>query len=356
MKWLINNWNRKQILSFALMLICLFFFGILSLTSKLQRESLLEQQIAREWSKEGDSAQISAFFTERAYMTADALLGFERQLDAALKQDSIMAVNEHARLYASSYSGKGEITVNSQKGSVTADAIGVSGDFFLFHPLKLVSGSYFNAAEATGDYILIDEDAAWQLFGSNDVAGKQVMIGQIPHFIAGVIEREQSQLYQKAGLRKTTIYLSYYSLENYGVTKGIDSYEIVMPNPITGFALKTVREKIGVAETELYLVENSNRYHVFSLAKLCLDLPYRSMGITGVILPYWENIARYWEDRFIITLVIQILLLIYPLIYWILWVVRKWKNRTWTWRQIPEFIKRLYNAILKKKLKGDIEL
>ena len=39
------------------------------------------------------------------------------------------------------------------------------------------------------DYCIIDQDAAWQLFGSNNVAGMTVKIGGIPHIIAGVVER-----------------------------------------------------------------------------------------------------------------------------------------------------------------------
>ena len=356
MRQFINNIKLKQIVFFALAVLSLLLYFGLTFITNLQESSLLEQRIANEWSKEGDAAQISAFFTEKAGVTVDSLTGFERQLDSALLQDSIVATSESARLYASTYSGKGEVTITSQKGNVTADAIGVAGDFFLFHPLKLVSGSYFNSSEITGDYILIDEEAAWQLFGSNDIAGKQVMIGQTPHFIAGVIERDDSDLYLKAGLKKTTVYLSYHSLETYGTTKGIDSYEIVMPNPITGFALKTVKEKIGVAETEVYLVENSNRYSLLSLAKIYLESSYRSMGITGVVFSYWENIARYYEDKFVTMLVFRILLLIYPIIYTIVFLVKKWKNRKWKWRQIPGLLKNAVVWINRNKIKEDLDL
>ena len=42
------------------------------------------------------------------------------------------------------------------------------------------------------DYCVIDEDAAWQLFGSNDVAGMTVYIGGVPHIVTGVIRRPAS--------------------------------------------------------------------------------------------------------------------------------------------------------------------
>ena len=64
------------------------------------------------------------------------------------------------------------ITLQNGKKSVSAKAIGVAGDFFLFHPLKLLDGSFFSGSDVMQDYVVIDEDMAWQLFGSNDVAGK----------------------------------------------------------------------------------------------------------------------------------------------------------------------------------------
>ena len=35
------------------------------------------------------------------------------------------------------------------------------------------------------DKVIVDEDAAWQLFGSNDVVGMQIIIGGIPITLPG---------------------------------------------------------------------------------------------------------------------------------------------------------------------------
>lgn len=52
----------------------------------------------------------------------------------------------------------------------------------MFHPLKLITGSYFSGNDLMQDYCIIDQDAAWQLFGSNDVVGMTVYIGNVPPY------------------------------------------------------------------------------------------------------------------------------------------------------------------------------
>lgn len=49
------------------------------------------------------------------------------------------------------------------------------------------------------------------------------MIGGVPHYVAGVIERDGSKFAKSAGLNKTTVYLSDDSLQAYGTTAGISN-------------------------------------------------------------------------------------------------------------------------------------
>ena len=39
------------------------------------------------------------------------------------------------RLFVDAYSSLGKITVNSERSTLEANAVGIGGDFFLFHPL-----------------------------------------------------------------------------------------------------------------------------------------------------------------------------------------------------------------------------
>lgn len=304
---------KQRILS-ALAFLSLFLFLFLFFFSFRLQSSQQNQQIAKRWNSEEKSAQISCFFPEGMVTGDTQFLSVKKKAEQALGELSISPKREGAKLLTDAYSAMGEITLSHKRNTLTAKAVGISGDFFLFHPLFLVNGSYFSEENPAKDSILLDEEAAWQLFGSNDIAGMQVMIGNIPHTISGVIKRETGRLNQAAGLDKTVVYVSYQTLKSYGVTKGINTYEIVMPNPIQGFAYSQVKENLGFTETELEnkitVIENSKRFSLFSLLKIIKDYGTRSMNTKDIIYPYWENAARGAEDILSLFLLLEILLLL----------------------------------------------
>lgn len=298
--------------------------------------SLDTQDMAARWAAKGNASQISCFFSREADVTADSIISFEHALDKALEEASIVSESENAnaRLWADAYSATGKVTIQSTRASMEVQAVGIGGDFFLFHPLKLLSGSYFSGNDVMKDYVILDEDAAWQLFGSNDIAGQIITIRGIPHIVAGVIEREEGRLAKAAGLNSSVAYVSYETLSRYGTDYGLNTYEIVMPNPVSGYAKKYVAEHIGVAENEVEIVENSTRYSLPSLFKMLMQFGTRSMNGKAIIYPYWENIARGNEDILGLLLVLAVLLFLYPAVLLLIVLIRAWKRRTWTARSV----------------------
>lgn len=294
--------------------------------------------MAERWSDKKDVAQVSCFFSVSAGVTADSIEEFEHTIDKALEEASISLetmsngeeISESARLWADAYSAAGRITLNSDRASLTAEAIGIGGDFFLFHPLKLVTGTYFSGNDLMQDYCVIDEDAAWQLFGSNDVVGQLVEIGGIPHMITGVIERPGGRLEEAAGLNSTVVYVSYKTLSELGTDYGINHYEIVMPNPVKGFALKYVQEHIGTDEKQMEVLENTTRYSLLSNLQKLLAFGTRSMNGKAIIYPYWENVARGYEDIIALLTLLVFLFLLYPVILALIWFIRWWRHKGWT--------------------------
>lgn len=321
------------------------------------------QQMARRWSKENDAAQVSCFFAADSETTEDTILMFEHGIDSALTEASVVQESENpgARLWADAYSADGKITLSNNKTSVTADAIGIGGDFFLFHPLTLINGAYFSGNDLMQDYCVIDKDAAWQLFGSYDVAGMTVYISGIPHIVTGVVERSEGRLAEAAGLEGTLVYVSLETLETLGTSYGINHYEIVMPDPVTGFAYNHVKENLGKEENATEVVENSARYSLLSRLKLIGQFGVRSMNGKGIIYPYWENMARGYEDILMILTLLQLLTLLYPVILLLIAFIIWWRHKGWTLRDVrlkakdklERLIERLRAARAVKKETGE---
>ena len=291
-----------------------------------------DQTMAGRWSSEGDVSQISCFFSVNARITEDRLIEFEHGVDQALTEASVIPNSENpgARLWADAYSADGTVTISSDKTSLTADAVGIGGDYFLFHPVKLLYGSYFSGNDLMQDYCVIDEDAAWQLFGSSDVAGMMVYINKVPHIVTGVVERQSGRLAEAAGLDSTLVYVSYKTLSEHGTNNGIKHYEIVMPNPVTGFAQKYIQENLGSDEKNTEVVENTSRYSFVSRLKLLLQFGTRSMNGKAIIYPFWENIARGYEDILMVMTLFELLFLLYPSILALIAFCIWWRHKGWT--------------------------
>ena len=102
--------------------------------------------MAGRWSEKKDVAQISCFFSSKAEVTEDTIQSFEYSLKNVLQEASITETSENpsARLWVDAYSADGKITLVNGRNTLDANAIGIGGDFFLFHPLKLITGSYFS--------------------------------------------------------------------------------------------------------------------------------------------------------------------------------------------------------------------
>lgn len=351
--------TRKKFIWWLSAILSFVFFLILNGTVLHMAGKLQTQTVAERWSPEGDAAQVSCFFSTNAAVTEDQLITFEHELDSALEEASITqdSPNAGARLWADAYSGEGQISLSSDSASITVDAIGVGGDFFLFHPLRLLSGSYFSGSDLMQDHIILDEDAAWQLFGSNDIAGMTVDIQGIPHVISGVVKRDTGSFAEAAGLDGSVAYVSYETLSTLGSCSGINHYELVMPNPVSGYAYNYVTEAIGVSEKELAVLENSSRYSLLNRLKIIAAFGTRSMNGKAIIYPYWENIARGYEDVFALLTLFAVFFLAYTVIFFLVQLILYWKRKTWTvksvWLRVKDRLERLMESRREKHRKSN---
>lgn len=347
-KELIQSISLRQIVLSLTIVISLTGFLILTLWCNGKINNLSDQQAAKRWSKENGYAQVSVFIARESVIDDFQIRSFENQLETALSEAAVENENENARLYVDAYSAQGKITIISEQSTLEANAIGIGGDFFFFHPLQLVSGRYFSGVELMQDFVILDEEAAWQLFGSNNIEGMSVMIGGVPHYVAGVIKRETGHFAESAGLQSTVIYVSNDTLTNYGTTEGINCYEIVAPNPVKGFVSNTVKEKFGLEEQEMLVVENSSRYSLEAMIPVVLDFGTRSMQNTAIHFPYWENIARGYEDVRAVAVLFQFLFLLIPAVILLTVLIIKWKNRKYTIKDVWIYLMDKKDRVLEK--------
>lgn len=342
--------------------ISLVIFLILLFAAGHIERSQPAQNAARRWSSEGDVSQVSCFFSAKASMTEDRLTGFRYTIDGALKDAGITLESDNptARLWADAYSADGTISVSSDRAKLNnVDAIGIGGDFFLFHPLTLLSGAYFSGNSIDKNYCVIDRDAAWQLFGSNNVAGKIVFIGNYPYIVTGVVERPAGRLAEAAGLDSTMVYVDYETLNKLGRCNGINHYEIVMPNPVSGFAYDYIKKNLGSSEKETEVIENTSRYSFINRVKLIGTFGTRSMNGKAIIYPYWENIARGYEDILLVMTVFELLFLLYPTVLALVLFALWWRHKGWTLRDVymkvkdkaERFVEKLRAVRQKRKTK-----
>lgn len=275
-------------------------------------------------------AQVACYLPVGQGKQETDIFAFRQKLEAAMVEQSLEAP-ENGSLYVDAYCGSAEVSVSAEHGSGTVTALGVGGDFFYFHPLDLRGGTYISGDDLMDDLVVLDEEMAWRLFGSTDLAGMDLTINGQPFVVAGVIARESDFATKKAYTADGGIFMSYTALndllagESGGASQdqeeqpapqaapalGIDCYEIVLPDPISSYAMNVVKENFPVGEGDI--VENSARYSFSHLWSVVRSFGERSMRTNGVIYPYWENALRLTEDYAALLLLLAILLALCPL-------------------------------------------
>ena len=164
--------NRKRNIVLIIVLCLLVIDLVLGLISRVIISGLPDQLGASRWEYDGKVAQVSLFFTEDREITPSEIRKLEYTMELELQKAGLMPEEEEdgqsdgkeivdtidighentpkeeessaiSDLYNSCYSAQGLVSISFEgKTADNVTAIGTYGDFFLFHPLELVSGSY----------------------------------------------------------------------------------------------------------------------------------------------------------------------------------------------------------------------
>ena len=344
MKEFVRRLGKKKLILFAADLVLLLaalgcFLGI----HRLSR--LLPSQLeAERWRGGSDIeyVQVSCFIPVDETVTLSQIGAF-REAMATKLHEAALDVDTDDALTADAWSCSARVSVSSALGKGDVYATAVGGEFFSFHPITLISGSYITADDLMQDRALLDEETAWLLFGGTDIQGMTFKINGVPFVVAGVIEREQDFATKRAYTDGMGIFISYDAWVTLNSSSGADSaaagdgtaaaaasaasastgiqcYEVVLPNPVKNFAVGVVQEKFPIGRGEI--INNTERFKTENLWKLIKGFGTRSMQTRGVIYPYWENAARGVEDRAALLLLIGAAALVLPCVTALVYAVK----------------------------------
>jgi len=305
--------------------------------------TLRSQQAARAWAGQSEErfAQVSAFIPPSVNFSPDDVLELRSSIDDALREISLEATPEH-RLYVDAWSGEREFGIATPAGRafpVTANAIGVGGDFFLFHPLRLIDGSYITPNDFARDRIILDEELAWSLFGGVELTGLDVLVNDVMFVVGGVVSRDDDFASRRAYTAGPGFFMSFEALvaltESDSSEAGypfessvtpimnsasITTYKIVMPDPISGFASYTITESID--SEGVHVVENSARFSLENSFRHIGAFGERSIWSEAIYFPYWENAARFTEDWLALLLVLALVFIAFPFVCAVFYTVK----------------------------------
>lgn len=272
---------------------------------------LSSQKAAERWAGEGEDAyrQVSCFLQESEGLDLNRIYAFRYAILDRLREAGIEADTD-TLLFRDAWSLSGKVYVSSDLGHGEVSAIAVGGDFFLFHPLRLLSGSYLAESDLMQDCVLLDEETAWLLFGGTELEGMEIKLDGIPFRVAGVVRREEDFASKKAYTAGRGIYLSYDAYRALHEEAGATCYELVLAEPIQDFSLSFVKEKFPIGQG--VIVENTQRFSFGRALGLVKQFGERSMQTHGVIYPYWENAARCVEDWCSLLSFLALLFALFP--------------------------------------------
>ena len=308
--------------------------------------------------EEKEYGQISVFFAQSEKKTPADIKEYRNGIMSRLSEDDNLDSEQKGRPYIDAYTAVTEAEIRKDDSTVRAQVYAVGGDFFMIHPIPLLSGDYLRGEDPYT--IVLDDYMAWNLFGSSNVAGMKLWIGDKVFTVSGVVKTDDSKDAMQAYGNYNAVYIPYEAFtqkggegadkgydvydaydvySGYGDTQDVPAiicYEAVVYNPIKHYAKSVVSEACGMedltdSEREAQrssldfgtseLVENTGRYKPLALYETLKKNKYGSMRTNAIVYPYWENLARLEEQHQIRWKLFAYALMAVPLVALIVWII-----------------------------------
>lgn len=301
---------------------------------------------AQKWDRDGESSQISCYFSDDAGFTTDGVYALRAHLNKTL-QDAVSRPDGKTPEIPDAYSTPigSDLITGDNTGKGEAELTAVGGEFFLFRDFRLLSGAYFSDRDLMQDGAVIERSLAWTLYGSANVAGQNIYIGGVQFYIAAVID-DPTDKYQKRTINELPrVYVSYKGAEQlpsvryssqeqgYGGYTGGDApaqlrkvscYECIMYDPVENFAYSTVNKYLkDMYKGKYKAVNNTKRFTSSAMVKAYKKRSDYAVRKDTITYPYWENASRIAEFKISPLYYIRRLCFVIPALtsVWLLWVL-----------------------------------
>ena len=319
----------KKLLWGSLCLLSLLGLFLMRAGDKRMIRALTPQLSAARW-----EAEDKPYAMASAVMEAGAGVDPGRMGEIFLKVENALTAggvgsSEYPWYYAASCMLDGQLRAENG-GSCSVELTAVGGDFFQAHPMRVLSGWYFDQNDVMRDRIVLDRRSAWDLFYSYDVAGQFVELDGTAYLVAAVVDLEDGKQNEMAAgdTRRAWVLWDSPALGEREIE--FTCMEMILPQPVKDFAVSTLRLALADQTGEsLTVIDNSGRFSLKNRWDVLRHISTRGISDGGAAYPYWENAARLTENRLALRLIPEALLLLFPAVSLIILLL--WLNRRRTW-------------------------
>lgn len=231
--------------------------------------------------------QLALYITEEQYLTPDGMMGLKNTLDGVMTERSITDP------YLLCGSTEKSVALTRDARTVEAVATVYFGDWFALHPDLPIAGGYLDESADTTDFCVLDDLAAWRIFGSTDVCGMELEIDGKIYTVNAVVAADRS-VYAPYYGEHPRVYISYASAAVRDVRVTFTSLEAVLPDPYTDAAKTVFADAVAsYGEDVTVVTDRFTAARLFSVAKGLFELGV----MEGKTYPYYENVARILETK-----------------------------------------------------------
>ncbi|MCQ2506676.1 MAG: ABC transporter permease [Lachnospiraceae bacterium] len=332
---------KNLIIASILLVILLLITGGLELAKQKIEAKHTEQKVGKEYGQTVPYTLISFMQGSQSFQK-EQLLYYNRNVAKELDKASISSENEDARLYLYSFYAEEKETLSYDKSFVNSKVKVIGGDYFLFHKPKLLSGSYLLDNGNFSNYIVLDELCAWKLFGSFNVTGKEVKLGESRYYVCGVIARnDKNNLWLRLNGETPVAYVLHDSPEYLKNTIDYSNYELLLPNPVEGFAKGIAEQIIPQVDGENEIIDHSNLFSYKTLLKKAVSLNELAMQQKNYSYTPEENLIAVSQMKASFVVLFELIFLILSFIdFWVIIGI--------CWKPLFTQIDRVIAAIKKK--------